>query len=153
MLNLSIDQNMLIAVIEGIGVIIAITTLAIGVFQFNKQQRLSFFEKYTARYQHIMEIMPESVLSNRMFSQKDKEQATRAIRLYIDLCSEEFYLHDKKFLDKKVWKEWREGMEIMFSKPSVLKVYEKSYGRTYTDFATFVENELLNGVGQKSKKE
>ena len=81
-----------------------IVTIIVTASQFIRQQRISLFEKYTQRYQHIIEIMPEYIFEGKPLHKRDKE-AVRAIRLYIDLCSEEFYLHQQKYLDKKVFPE------------------------------------------------
>lgn len=141
------DPSRIIVVVEAFGVVVAILTLAIGVLQFIRQQRWSFFEKYTARFQHIIEIMPESVLSGKTVPEEDKKQAMRATRLYIDLCSEEFYLRQKRRINRKVWKEWKGGMEIIFSNPFVKNFFQKTYQKTYHDFANFVEKELIKGKG------
>lgn len=147
------DPSRVIVVVEAFGVVVAILTLAIGVLQFIRQKRWSFFEKYTARYQHVIEIMPESVLSGKTVPEEDKKQAMCATRLYIDLCSEEFYLRQKRHIYRKVWKEWKEGMKIMFSNPFVKDFFQKTYKKTYVDFANFVENELIQGIDQKTNKE
>ena len=118
-----------------------IVTIIVTASQFIRQQRISLFEKYTQRYQHIIEIMPEYIFEGKPLHKRDKE-AVRAIRLYIDLCSEEFYLHQQKYLDKKVWTEWKGGMKIMFSYSSVKEVFNKNYKTTYKEFASFVEKEL-----------
>lgn len=32
------------------------------------------------------------------------------MRVYFDLCSEEFYLYKDGLIDKRVWNEWEEGI-------------------------------------------
>ena len=128
------------AVIMVTGIIAILVTIVHG----NRHREQSFFEKYTARYQHIIEIMPESVLEGEPLPQKDREKAIRAIRLYIDLCSEEYYLYEQKYIDEKVWEEWKGGMKIMFTYPSVKTVFEEKYQKTYIEFAEFIELKLYS---------
>jgi len=118
--------------------IVAIFQLRQSTLDSIKWQRLSFFEKYTARYQHIMEIMPECVLEDKPLPEKDEENAFRAIRLYLDLCSEEYYLYTKGFINQDVWKEWEEGMKEMFSKPALTRYIETKNPKYYKDFLNFM---------------
>ena len=131
-------------IIQAVIMLTGIVTICFTIYQFVHQLRLSLFEKYTARYQHIMEIMPEYVLNGDSLPGENDENAIRAIRLYIDLCSEEFYLHQHKYLDEIVWKEWKGGMKHMFSYPSVQSVFEDKYQKTYKEFAAFIVKELTN---------
>ena len=41
----------------------------------------------------------------------------RAMRLYLDLCYEEYCLYYKyKKIDKNLWLDWKEGIEVALSK-------------------------------------
>ncbi len=131
-------------IIQAVIMLTGIVTICFTIYQFVRQLRLSLFEKYTARYQHIMEIMPEYVLKGNPLPEENNENAICAIRLYIDLCSEEFYLYQHKYLDEAVWKEWKEGMKNMFNKSSVQSVFEDKYQKDYKDFAAFIVKELTN---------
>lgn len=131
-------------IIQAVIMLTGIVALCLTIYQFAHQLQLSLFEKYTARYQHIMEIMPEYILNGSPLPEENDENAIRAIRLYIDLCSEEFYLHQNKYLDETVWKEWKGGMKHMFSYPSVQSVFVDKYQKTYKEFAAFVDKELTN---------
>ena len=133
--------------------LISVVAVIVGIWQFRRQHKLSFFERYTSRYQHIMEIMPESVLEGKPLPKNNQEQAIHAIWLYIDLCSEEFYLHKQKYIEEKVWEEWKGGMEIMFALPAIKEVFEKKYMKSYEDFAEFAKKELFKGDSRKSTKE
>ena len=131
-------------IIQAVIMLTGIVALCFTIYQFVRQLRLSLFEKYTARYQHIMEIMPEYVLKGNPLPEENNEDAIRAIRLYIDLCSEEFYLYQHKYLDEAVWKEWKEGMKNMFNNSSVQSVFEDNYQKDYKDFAEFIDKEIKN---------
>ena len=61
--------------------------------------QISMFAECTRRYQEIM-------LHIRQREQDKLYYQT----LYIDLCSEEFFLYKEGFLPKSVWAIWKDGM-------------------------------------------
>lgn len=67
-------------------------------------------------------------------------------RLYIDLCSEEFFLNSKGYLYEDVWKIWSIGMKLnVKDNPDYIEVWETD--KIYYDekfrkfFDSFFENE------------
>lgn len=145
-----------IEIIALIGLIInaaVMLTGIIGLFvagkHFIRQQQLSFFEKYTARYSHIMEQMPEEFFLTPEENIPDDtlKEINHYIRLYLDLCSEEYYLHQEGCIDEKVWEEeWKDGITGLFGNPFVKDYWEKNeqvYSESYKSFCVFVD-EVLN---------
>ena len=57
------------------------------------------FAEFTRRYQEIM-----------LHIRKNDNDKEYYQTLYIDLCSEEFFMHNAGYLPKGVWKIWMEGM-------------------------------------------
>lgn len=56
--------------------------------------------------------MPQEVLH---YARRDSETYKKAcvkryMRLYFNLCSEEYYLYKKGLISKEVWELWREGI-------------------------------------------
>lgn len=139
-------MEMALVVISCFALIASVIAIIVGIVQFKRQLKLSFFEKYTSRYMHIMEILPESFWTNTPLSTLDEENAIHAIRLYIDLCSEEYYLYKNHHLNEKVWKEWKSGMKQMFEHPIVKDVFDQKHVKTYQEFVKFVENELKANI-------
>ena len=45
--------------------IVSVVGIAVACIQFGKQQKLDFFARYTERYQHIIEQLPEYVYTNQ----------------------------------------------------------------------------------------
>ena len=88
--------------------------------------------------------MPEKVFTDEALTTEEEEKAIRAIRMYIDLCSEEYYLFQNKYLDEKVWNEWKGGMKMMFTNSLVINVFETKYSKTYEEFAKFLKWEILH---------
>ena len=81
--------------------------------------QLSFFSEYTRRYQDIM-----LHLCN--------DNSEEYYRLYFDLCSEEFYLHERKSLPDDVWKMWEDGMKLM-AKNRSLETTWKNASQLYNE--------------------
>lgn len=65
-----------------------------------QQMQISMFAEFTRRYQEIM-----------LHIRQDGDDKTYYQTLYIDLCSEEFFMHNEGFLPEKVWDVWLEGMK------------------------------------------
>ena len=68
---------------------------------FLKQLQVRAFTECTSRFQEI-----------KLHLKKDVSDKEYYQRLYIDLCSEEYYLHSKDYLSDDVWKIWVKGMEV-----------------------------------------
>lgn len=108
-----------IACVSSLGILIAFRQLR----RFNNQLRLNFFADYTKRYQGIILNFPEEINMSDfdLLKLESSENATynktmRYMRAYFDLCSEEFYLNQKKLIDKGMWSVWKSGIEYAFSK-------------------------------------
>jgi hypothetical protein len=116
-----------------------------------EQTRLSFYSEYTKRFQEIILQFPENV-SDESFSYEELDAETRGrtlryMKVYFDLCSEEFYLYRKGHLDKDAWEEWEEGMDSLFKRPAFRTAWKKiSEGPTlYKDFKKFADAKMGNG--------
>lgn len=99
----------------------------------------------------IMKNMPSCVLYNRNKELEKKEDEDKYekfkvnVFLYFDLCSEEYYLHQNKYIEEKVWNDWKEGMAGFFNRLSVNKqLHEivKEHKDAYPDFIDFLKYEL-----------
>ena len=66
----------------------------------------------------------------------------KLMRQYFDLCSEEFYLKEKKrWIEKELWQEWEQGIRYYMGKPAFREVWrevrnEEDY---YTGFVLFMD--------------
>lgn len=131
-----------------VNICVMLATLAgvgITIYNFTRQQKLTFFERYTARYQHIMEEMPEVFFQDSKSQSKaqleDKEKCKHYIRLYVDLCCEEYFLYTKHYIDDEVWNEWEEGISWTFTKNEMVKRYwnDKNNRSGYSNFDDYVK--------------
>lgn len=90
-----------------------------------RQIRLTLYAEYTKRYQEIIFRFPVDIFKNDFSYDNylvEKEAILRNMRVYFDLCSEEYFLRNK--LDNKVWKEWENGMIATFKCPAFKTAWE-----------------------------
>ena len=114
-------------VISGIALLFSIYSAYISYKTEQKQTQLSFFSEYTKRYQDIM-----------LHLYSDDKNKSYYYRLYFDLCSEEFYLHERKYLPSDVWKMWEDGMKFEFKIKDVNTAWEAN-SQYYNDkFCEFI---------------
>ena len=100
----------------------------------NKQLRQQFFTEYTKRRQEIMQQLPESLSEARI------DDVSIPMRLYFDLCSEEYYLHKKGYIDNDVWKLWEDDM-IINMKIQLFKDAWNTFSCSYSkEFVRFFSN-------------
>ncbi|MCR5298364.1 MAG: hypothetical protein K6D57_03600 [Paludibacteraceae bacterium] len=102
-----------------------------------EQYKFHFFTEYTRRYQDLILQMPDN-LNTTSIHCKD---VNTYMRLYFDLCSEEFYLHSKGVIDDKVWGLWTEGIRTSMNNTKY-KTAWKLIGTHYDDenFIHFMNN-------------
>lgn len=66
----------------------------------------------------------------------------KLMQQYFDLCSEEFYLKEKKrWIEKELWQEWEQGIRYYMGKPAFREAWrevrnEEDY---YTSFVQFMD--------------
>lgn len=90
----------------------------------SRQQLLvANISEYTKRYQEIFAKMPPSLLDPNFdlesFSDVEKEAIIRNVWSYFDLCYEQYYIyHDLKLVNRKVWKNWQDGMRSAMGRTS-----------------------------------
>jgi hypothetical protein len=114
-------------------IIIALAALA-AIWQLRKfmaQIRLQVFMNYTERYSKIIVTIPEaafdpekSIFMIQTVSKEIKDEYLTAMRQYFNMCSEEFYLHQNRLLDKKVWRLWEKGIKFAMKLPSYQDAWE-----------------------------
>jgi len=87
---------------------------------FNQQLKLNFFADYTKRYQDIILSFPENINENSFDFDKlpneDRSHILKYMRAYYFLCSEEFDLWKAGYIEERIWKNWKMGIEHSLSK-------------------------------------
>jgi hypothetical protein len=115
-----------------------------------KQLMLQTFSDYTKRYQEIILHFPEEINQTDfdLFSRDDKSSVMRYMRVYYDLCFEEYYLSKRKLIDERTWNDWREGMEFAFSKSAFQQAWQliKKDTQYKQDFCALVEKAQSSNI-------
>lgn len=120
----------------------------------NKLLRLNFFADYTKRYQEIILNFPENI-NEKSFNYDSlppdiRDKTLRYMRVYFDLCSEEYDLYMSKNLEERIWKNWEQGIEYAFSKTAYFEAWKIIQLDTiyYPEFNEFV-GVILRKIGEK----
>ncbi len=119
--------------------------LFFAVRNFRKQLQLNFFAEYTKRYQEIILNFPESIdevdFDFDKLNEEERNKTLRYMRVYFDLCSEEYYLWKAKHIDDNTWKEWESGIKYAFSKTAFRAGWKRITMDTiyYKEFSAFVD--------------
>ena len=128
---------------ETISIVIAFGSLVVSIVSLVCSRRtkknhlqMSFFKEYTRRYQEI---------TTGLMSDHQNEEKYQ--RLYIDLCSEEYYLNEKGCLPKEVWEMWVEGMKLAVKVES-LKTAWKQHSVFYNPGFYGFFNNLIKDNGK-----
>lgn len=143
--------QMVTIALTGTGVIVAIIAL---IWQSNltqEQMKLNFFADYTKRYQEIYLNLPDNVneidfdFNSDKFPSEVRKKTIRYMRAYFDLCSEEYFLHQEGNINKKVWKEWKEGIEYTYSKKAFRDAWHiiNLDAQFYGSFVNWINNDVL----------
>ena len=124
---------------------VGVIAFFIGLRQYHRQNHLNVFSHYTQRYGDIMESFPTEARSIRLDSNSElppeSEETTLAVLRYLNLCSEEYYLWRRGFLDKEIWGIWSEELERMLRSNLVRREWPKLKREfdSYTEFQEYLE--------------
>lgn len=119
-------KDVITLVIASMSFILAVVSLIITLISSRRQTQMAFFAEYTKRYQEIV-----------LHILLDEGNQKQYERLYLDLCSEEFFLHKKNYLPKQVWKMWEDGMKLMAKHQSLETTWKASsylYDKQFNQF-------------------
>lgn len=92
------------------------------------QLKLQNYMEYTKRYQEIILNFPESINEDSFnlykLNSETQDKTMRYMRIYFDLCFEEYDLYNKKMIDDDIWATWKDGMKFAFSKPAFIQAWD-----------------------------
>src|SRR5690242_2133338 len=98
------------------GVIVAITAVVSALRGVRAQLWLQTFSEYTRRYGEIVLELPSEARrpgGRFVFEDLDADEQGRVLniaRAYLNLCSEEYFLHSRGRIDDETWAIWRAGI-------------------------------------------
>jgi hypothetical protein len=113
-----------------------------------EQLWLMTFSEYTRRYAEIMDVLPFEArrpgghYDHAAISPAERDGALGAMRQYLNLCSEELYLHSRKRIDHNTWEIWTTGIRDTVRLPFfkfAWQVLRPEYDY-YSDFSAFMDS-------------
>ena len=116
-------MTLVVALASVAGVIVAIATVVVALRGVRHQLWLQTFSEYTRRYGEIVRELPSEARrpgGRFVFDELDSEEQGRVLniaRAYLNLCSEEYFLHDRGRIDDETWTIWRAGIVEVLRAP------------------------------------
>jgi len=105
-----------------------------------QQSNRMFFAEYTKRYQEIILAMPDDVFAG---TAQVNNTTLKYMRLYFDLCSEEYHLYMDGQVPEDVWENWVEGMRITTNLQLYRQCWDRLKGQYNTEFWKYFEREVI----------
>lgn len=121
--------------------IVAVAAIIYNQIIANRQNKLQMYAEYTRRYQDIFLKMPDDIIDG---TAKEDVITKKYMRLYFDLCSEEYHLWKDKAIDDDVWKLWVEGMQIECTPPLFKQSWDALKDNYGQNFQHFFERNVIN---------
>jgi hypothetical protein len=127
-------------------VVVSALAILAGLKSVRDQLRIAIFLEYTKRYGKIMQDMPYEARepgSGYTLASQPKDERRRVLgvlREYLNLCSEEKWLHDHHRIDHPTWSIWKYGMQDVARFPCFRDAWEilSPEYEAYGDFQDFV---------------
>jgi len=144
------------AVVSGLAALVAVV---MQLRLFNKQLTVQIYSDYTKRYQEIIGRFPEDIndAGFELHGRSDYDQVMRAMRMYFDLCFEEWHLHRQKLIGAAIWSVWDAGLKTALSKPAFAQAWtvvmnSSDYGGEFEAFIGSPQiSRSVTGSGTPSK--
>jgi hypothetical protein len=145
-----------VAIATVIGVLVAAVALFVALKGVRDQMWLQTFAEYTRRYNEIVRELPaqarrpSSDFSLVTLDQQERDRVLNAARSYLNLCSEEFYLHTRGRIDNETWSIWRQGMIETLRLPWIQQTWSdlQDEYRYFDDFCTFIRD-CINATAEQ----
>jgi hypothetical protein len=124
------SADVVVALAEVMAVIVAAIAILVALHGIKQQLWLTIFSEYTSRYSEIMEDLPFEVRDPNAYFDLgsvpviERDRILAAARKYINLCSEELYLHTKGKIDDETWSIWHTGIRDTMRTPCFTKAWE-----------------------------
>lgn len=139
-------MTLAVALASVAGVIVAIATVVVALRSVRNQLWLQTFSEYTRRYSEIVRELPSEARrpgGRFVFDELDGEEQGRVLniaRAYLNLCSEEYFLHDRGRIDDETWAIWRAAIVEVLRAPwiqATWTVLKPEY--CFLEFSSFLD--------------
>jgi hypothetical protein len=100
-----------------IGTAVTAAALFVTIQGMRNQLWLHTFSEYTRRYAEVVRDLPSdsrrpgSSFDLQALPADERDRVLNAARAYLNLTSEEFFLHSRGRIDDETWSIWRTGIE------------------------------------------
>lgn len=138
----------IIQIAGAITIIVGLFSFISSIRNFRRQMNAQVFMKYAERYEKIMESFPREAFHLRLGFDGEllpKSQGlTTCVLKYLNLCSEEFYLRKKRYIDEDVWSIWEDELNRTLRSNLVRREWEdlREEFVSYPEFRDFVEKTM-----------
>ena len=114
-------MNEIASVLQAAALLLTVTSILWGVRVYRRQMNAQLFLEFTRRYDEVMRTYPEDTRSARLDSSQapssQSDELTAAVLRYLNLCSEEFYLRQRRYLAKDIWTIWEAEIQRTLQSP------------------------------------
>jgi hypothetical protein len=103
-----------------VSVIVGFVSLIYTINNYRRQATMQVLMKYTERYEHILDQLPQDALEARFDATVLPPQSAQlklCVLKYLNLCSEEYYLREHGYLAKSVWRIWEGDLRRIIGSP------------------------------------
>jgi hypothetical protein len=134
-------------------VVVAIGAVIVALRSVRDQLWLHTFSEYTGRYASIVRELPSEARrpgSDYAFEKlNDHEQGEllNTSRAYLNLCSEEYYLHERGLIDPETWKIWCDAMVDVLRAPWI----QTTWNELKPEYKFWAFCDFLDGKIQEAK--
>jgi hypothetical protein len=126
----------------------AVIMIVVAIRAYRRQTNALVFLEYTKRYEVVMTLFPTEARRARLNLDGEipepNENLTVAVLRYLNLCSEEFYLCQRGYLAKDVWKIWEAELKRTLQSPLV----KREWGALNNEFQAYPEFQLYVEAAQ-----
>jgi len=147
------SADSVVAIGQVAAVLVAAFAIIVTLRGVRNQLWIIVFTEYTKRYSETVKDLPsEARRPNGKFDLSqldgsDRDRVYNAMRSYLNLCSEEFYLHKKKRIDTETWEIWKLGIKDIMRLPWFRNTWDEIRGEYvyFDDFCRFMDECLGDG--------
>lgn len=110
----------------------------------NRQSNAQIFLEYTGRYERIMSDFPPDAFKARLDLDQALPEPNATLSLaalrYLNMCSEEYYLWRRGYLNTEVWTIWEAELQRTLRSPLILREWRdlSSEFESYPEFVRYV---------------
>jgi hypothetical protein len=145
-------MTLVVALASVAGVVVAIVAIVVTLRGLRDQLWLQTFSEYTRRYGDIVRELPSEARhpgGRFVFDDLSVDEQGRVLnvaRAYLNLCSEEYFLHTRGRIDNETWSIWRAGMVEVLRAPWIQTTWtmlKSEYG--FLEFCAFLDECIAQG--------